>query len=197
MDAVEEYARKWAKKEDEEIETLSDWNRTIKSKVLGRVQLLTKSMNPKNKSIFEDPIVMETLSHLHDNYVIVPADKAHNNIVFVCKRHYIDCLMKEMGLDSALGNPTYTLSTIPRMDILDNHKSVLASFGITVSDDNNNLPSIYWVPKLHKCPYKERYIAGSAKCTTKPLSKILTSLLTAVKGGLKTRTVIQHTPPAV
>ena len=37
-----------------------------------------------------------------------------------------------------------------------------------------DLPSLYWIPKLHKCPFKQRYIAGSAKCFTKPLSKLLT-----------------------
>jgi hypothetical protein len=37
-----------------------------------------------------------------------------------------------------------------------------------------DLPSLYWNPKLHKCPFKQHYIAGSAKCSTKPLSKLLT-----------------------
>ena len=185
MDAVEEYARKWAKREQEQVETLSDWIRSIKSLILARMRRIKTSMSTNAKSIFDDPTVIKTLSYLHDNYVIVPADKAHNNMVFVCKRHYIDCLVKEMGIDSALGNSTYTRSTIPKEDILKNHESVLSSFGITVSDENSNLPSIYWIPKLHKCPYKQRYIAGSAKCTTKPLSKVLTSLLTAVKDGLK------------
>ena len=45
--------------------------------------------------------------------------------------------------------------------------------------------SIYWVPKLHKCPYKPRYIAESVKCSTKPLFKLLTSILSAVKTGLQ------------
>ena len=38
---------------------------------------------------------------------------------------------------------------------------------------------------LHKNPHKERYIAGSAKCTTKPLLKLLSSILTAVEVGLQ------------
>ena len=42
-----------------------------------------------------------------------------------------------------------------------------------------------WIPKLHKNPYMQRYIAGSAKCSTKPLSQILTRILTAVKEGLQ------------
>jgi hypothetical protein len=40
------------------------------------------------------------MSHLHDKYAIVPADKGPNNIVFVCKWHYIDCLIKKLGIDN-------------------------------------------------------------------------------------------------
>ncbi len=66
-------------------------------------------MSTKYPSIFKDPQVIEELSCLHDKYVVVPADKASNNIVFVCKKHYIDCLIKELGINNTLGNPTYTL----------------------------------------------------------------------------------------
>ena len=37
------------------------------------------------------------------------------------------------------------------------------------------------LPKLHKKPYKARFIANSSSCTTTDLSKLLTSCLTAVK----------------
>ena len=37
------------------------------------------------------------------------------------------------------------------------------------------------VLKLHKRPYKARFIANSSSCTTTELSKLLTSCLTAVK----------------
>ena len=40
---------------------------------------------------------------------------------------------------------------------------------------------MYWLPKLHKRPYKARYIANSSSCTTTELSKLLTSCLTAIK----------------
>ena len=65
-----------------------------------------------------------------------------------------------------------------------NHRSVLASFGINTQDENVDLSALYWIPKLHKDPYKQRYIAGSAECSTKPLSKLLTAILTTVKDGL-------------
>ena len=38
----------------------------------------------------------------------------------------------------------------------------------------------------YKNPYKHRYIAGSSRCSTKPLSLLLTNILTAVKEKLQT-----------
>ena len=40
---------------------------------------------------------------------------------------------------------------------------------------------MYWLPKLHKRPYKARFIANSSSCITTELSKLLTLCLTAVK----------------
>ena len=48
-----------------------------------------------------------------------------------------------------------------------------------------DLPYIYWIPKMHKNPYKHRFIAGSSKCSNKPLSILLTKLLTHIKQGLQ------------
>ena len=45
-------------------------------------------------------------------------------------------------------------------------------------------PMIYWLPKLHKRPYKARFLANSSSCTTTGLSNILTSCLTAIKKHL-------------
>ena len=142
-------------------------------------------MSTRSTSIFKDPKVDKHLSLLHDKYVIVSADKAPNNIVFVCKLHYIDCLIKELSIDNSLGNPTYTPTTLTKEEILDNHRSVLCSFGISTKNEKLDLPSLYWIPKLHKRPFKQRYIAGSAKCSKNPLSKLLTCILSAVKTGLQ------------
>ena len=64
-------------------------------------------------------------------------------------------------------------------------KSVLSSFGIDTNDDELYFPYIYWFPKMHKNPYKCRFMADSAKCSTKSLSILLTKLLTHIKQGLQ------------
>ena len=66
---------------------------------------------------------------------------------------------------------------------MDNHKS--ASFGISTKDDSLDLPSLYWMPIVHKYSLKQRYIAGSAKFSTKPLSKLSTYILSAIETRLQ------------
>jgi hypothetical protein len=186
MDSVENYARQWTKREKEDLETLSEWMRSVRSLIQIIIFFkISGSMGTRSTSIFKDPNVVRHMSLFHDKYVIVSVDKAPNNIVFVCKSHYIDCLIKELGIDNSLGNPTYTPMTLTKEEILDNHRSVVCSFGISTKDEELNLPSLYWIPTLHKCPFKQRYIAGSAKCSTKPLSKLLTCILLAVNTGFQ------------
>ena len=105
MDACEAYARQWAKKEDVELDTLSEWIKSIGEVVKRRIRRLKHSVNTRSESIFRDPDVVRELSRLHENFVIVPADKASNNYTFVCKRHYVDILIEELGLHSLPGKP--------------------------------------------------------------------------------------------
>ena len=88
-------------------------------------------------------------------------------------------------MDSSLGNPTYTFTVLSKEEIIENHKSVLASFDLKIRVKDCDLPLLYWILKLHQNPYKQRFIAGSSKCTTKILSQLLTTILTTVKTGLQ------------
>ena len=76
----------------------------------------------------------EVFSRLHENFVFILADKASNNYTFVCKRHYVDILIEELGLHFLPGNPTYNLTDFSA-SVLDNHKSVLTSFGIQANSE--------------------------------------------------------------
>ena len=60
---------------------------------------------------------------------------------------------------------------------------MIAKFGLFVDEDHSNFPMlhVYWLPKLHKQPYKSRFIDNSSSCTTTELSIFLTSCLTAIK----------------
>ena len=140
MDACETYARRWAKKEDVELDSLSEWIKSIGDVLKRRIRRLKHSVNTRHESIFSDPDVVSELSRLHENFVIVPADKASYNYTFVCKRYYGDTLIEELGLHLLPGNPTYNLTDFSASEVLDNHKSVLTTFGIQTADEELDLP---------------------------------------------------------
>ena len=56
-----------------------------------------------------------------------------------------------------------------------------AKFDVCVNEDHSKLPTLNWLPKLHKRHYKSRFIANSSSCTTTELSILLTYCLTAIK----------------
>ena len=43
-------------------------------------------MSRRHESVFDDPHVAAELAEIHEKFVFVPADKASNNIVFVCQK---------------------------------------------------------------------------------------------------------------
>ena len=64
------------------------------------------------------------------------------------------------------------------------YNQFITSVGLEISEEDQDLPNLYWTPKLRKSPYKHRFIAGSGKCMTKDLSHLLTKLLSPIKDGL-------------
>ena len=54
LDYVEEYARRWAKKEDVEVDTLSEWLKSVMSLVNRRVSVLSRNISRRHESVFDD-----------------------------------------------------------------------------------------------------------------------------------------------
>ena len=101
----------------------------------------------------------------------------------MCKSHYINCLIKELDIDNSLGKPTYTPTTLTKEEIVDNHRSVL--FPLEFQPKRKNWIYHHSTGFLNYTSVLSNsgYIAGSAKCSTKPLSKLLTCILSGVKTG--------------
>ena len=55
-----------------------------------------------------------------------------------------------------------------------------AQFGVFVDQDHSKLPTLNWLPKLHRIPYKPRFIFNSSSCTTAELSIRLSSCHIAI-----------------
>ena len=108
---------------------------------------------------------------------MVPADKAANNVVVVCRLHYINTLKQEL-----YGTKAYEETSIDEKSVVYSHSNEIHNkFAVDVKERQDRLHTMYWLPKLHKRPYKARFIANSSSCTTTELSKLLTSCLTAIK----------------
>ena len=179
-------AEQWAKREQVDLKYLSEWKDQIKELVVERISSLKEKIRSPKQKILNDPDVKDTLRRLHDDFVLVPADKAANNVMIVCKRYYIETLIKELGINTTniSSNSTYIPSTDSFDEILKSHCKFIESVGLEMSEEDKNLPYLYWTLKLHKVPFKHRFIAGSSKCTTKDLSCLLTKVLTTGKAGL-------------
>ena len=69
--------------------------------------------------------------------------------------------------------------------IVDGHGCHTAlHFGVKAKENQDKVPTWYWLPILHKKLYKARFIANSSSCTTTELSKFLNYSLTVIKNML-------------
>ena len=135
----------------------------------------TNLLLPKPKSSFRH--LKQGIQEFHRKYVLVPADKPANNIVVVCRLYYINTLKQELN-----GTKAYEETSKDEKSVVYSHlNEIPKKFAVDVKERQDRLPTMYWLPKLHKRPYKARFIANSSSCTTTELSKLLTSCLTAVK----------------
>ena len=57
-------------------------------------------------------------------------------------------------------------------------------FGVKAKENQDKVPMLYLLPKLHKNPIKQDFMANYSSCMTTELSKLLTLYLTAVKNML-------------
>ena len=108
---------------------------------------------------------------------MVPADKAANNVVVVCRLNFINTLNQELN-----GTKAYEKTSIDDKSVVYSHSNEIPhKFAVDVKERQDRLPTMYWLPKLHKRLYKARFNANSSSCTTTELSKLLTSYFTAIK----------------
>ena len=175
---MNDFGNRWCKREGVEDNALKEWKRSIFTIVDKRIKFYSQNSNllpPKPKSSFRH--LKQGIQELHRKYALVPADKAANNVVVVFRFHYVNTLKQELDDTRA-----YLETDTDEMSVVNAHLNDLpVKFSVCVNEGQDKLPTMYWLPKLHKRPYKARFIANSSSCTTTELSKLLTSCLTAIK----------------
>ena len=89
------------------MEEFVDWKRKILQEVNIKIISLKHRIKVHKTSLVLKPeAVIEYLNELHEKYVLVPIDKAANNIAIICKKYYVTVILKEIGILDA-GNETY------------------------------------------------------------------------------------------
>ena len=162
--------------------TLSNWKNSIFELVDRRInKYAPKIKSKKVKSVFDDSTAKSELKRLQNDFVIVPIDKAANNIAFICKQHYAEIILSELKYSQILSNKspsdTYEYITKPCTEIVESHRKELSKYDLQLKEGMDCLPSMYWIPKLHKVPVGNRFIIASPKCSLKPLLKDVTPIL--------------------
>jgi hypothetical protein len=176
---------KWAEREKVDDQMLMEWYNKVNEDISKVVARLSKKRKKTKRMTLKSPVISKLLKELQTDFVFVPTDKASNNIAVVCKKFYVEQSMKELDIfvKSSIKketDKTYVPVKENMSSLLSRHSRFMKANSI---EDANNLPFLYWIPKMHKKPYsKQRYIAASARCSIKPLSAILTKCFRLIEG---------------
>ena len=80
------YSKYLSKREQVELKYLSEWKDQLKELVANHISNLKGHFKSPKCKVLDQPDVKDTLHKLYANYVSVPADKAANNVIIVCKK---------------------------------------------------------------------------------------------------------------
>ena len=68
-------------------------------------------------SVLKRKDVSDCLSEMHNKFVVVPIEKAANNVAFICKRFYVEVILNEIGI-IGVGNETYVRADYDKSKIV-------------------------------------------------------------------------------
>ena len=148
-------------------EQMSPWKNEVLKKIDEKIRSYKGRIRPKkSQQVLKVPEVVEYLQKMHEKYVFVPIDKAGNNIAIICKRYYVEVILKEIG-HLGNGNSTYEKTPKNLSEVVEENVMYSERLGLEVEDREKDLPSMYWIPKMHKDPPGARFIIASKQCSTK------------------------------
>ena len=179
--SLTEFVEKLAVKCNIDTVTLQPWKDKVLSKVKDKISVLKhKTSFRPVKQVLKDPAVVSFLNDLQTKFVLVPIDKASNNIAIICKRFYILRLLQELGISENPVSETYKLCDLPADTVISTNVELCESFNLSVSSKQFSLPFMYWTPKMHYSPCRARFIVASSSCSTKPLSQLVSLIFNKI-----------------
>ena len=179
---IQQVAAKVSRVEEEDMTT---WKDAVMSKVNENISAIRQNVTPQaSNPVLRQTDVIEYLQNFHHKFVLVPIDKASNNIAVICKKYYVEVILKEIGV-LGQNNETYLLSNKTKDEIIRDNHEYAKRLGLSVSDHDMDLPVMYWTPKMHKTPTSHRFIIASNHCVTKPISKAVSSVFRLIQNQVE------------
>lgn len=110
------------------------------------------------------------MKHFKKNCVLVPIDKAPNNVPIISKRYYVEVILNKI---SVIGhrNSTYAKANKSCNEMIDESTQYTKRLGFKTTEKEKTLPNMYWIPKIHKNPTGARFIIASKISPTKQISE--------------------------
>ena len=161
---LRDYILKMSKKLKKAEVCFSEWKTMVLENVWTNLDK-KKSINANN--VLSKKNVIDELERLHEQYVLVPTDKAANNVTIMCKKFYLSLI------DNEINSTNFQKENITPEEVIKVHSSFLASVGIKLDKDNEHLPFIYCTTKQHKTPLGFRYITAGYNSSLKQLSVLV------------------------
>ena len=118
---------------------IRDWEKTVHEYIDERVRFLKqRRLNKRKKQvlIIRNKVHLDSLNSLHEKYVLVPADKAASNVIVVCKKYYLDVVIKELN-----STKTYVKVNNESVNVVSRHLDYMVKNGVDVSPAQEELPS--------------------------------------------------------
>ena len=127
---IENFIKNLSETKKKGIYLFEHWKFSLLELVDDKIERYSDKIKSKSiKSVFNDPDAKSELKRLKDHFVIVPIDKAANNISFICKQHYASVIVSELkfGVDhTKYDNDTYEPISDSSSDIISSHRSSLS-----------------------------------------------------------------------
>ena len=71
--------------------------------------------------------------------------------LYICKKYYVARILEEVGLNGST-SPTYNIVNICKAEIINTNAEYCNKFDLKLTEKQEALPIMYWLPKMHKKP---------------------------------------------
>ena len=89
-------------------------------------------------------------------------------------------MLNEIGILGD-GSDTYERANRSKEEIIDDNRIHSERLGYKLSEKDKYLPTMYWIPKMHKTLVKHRFHVASKSCSTKQISTAVSNIFKLIQ----------------